>query len=92
MFDHRCRIIGTAQLGDPAADVLLSGVAPLLLLSRVEDPEVGRCIAAGAGHPLPVTVVGCQVVVEQLRRKVSLSPSPVYEREFGIICYPQMVN
>ncbi len=56
-----------------------SGSNLRLCSDRVEDPEVGSCVGAGAGDPLPITDVLGDVAVDEERPEVPLTFAPVDE-------------
>ena len=64
--------------GTHSADVGPVGVELLALRHRVEHPEVGRGVAAGAGHPLPVELVLRHVAVHQPLHEVRGAALPAH--------------
>jgi len=76
---HRGGIGGSTQLGHPPSDVLHFGIEFYGLDFRIEEAEIGGGVASAAGGPLPVAVVGGEVIVEQLLRKIAFAPEPVVQ-------------
>src|SRR3954462_6452966 len=72
-----------AQLRHPAAHVVAVGVELAALRHRVEDPEVGRGVRAGAGHPLPAVVVGGDVPVDEVVEEVPGPDRPPHVEVLG---------
>lgn len=72
-------VITGGQFGDVFADKLTGAVKFLGLRDGVEYPEPGLRIATGGGRPLPATIIGTQVKIDQFLRKVALTPAPIYQ-------------
>ena len=83
MFYHGGRVVAEFSLRDPFIDVCHIGIELFGLFDGVEDPEIGCRIAARTGSPLPVTVIGRQLVVEELFREICFAPPPVDQQVFA---------
>ena len=71
------------QFRQPLANKAAIRVAFLGLADRVEYAEVGRGIGAGRGAPLPASVVGSQITVNQVLHEPALAFAPVDQQVLG---------
>ena len=73
------RFAGQAgQFRDPAVDIEALRVEPLTLCHRIEYPEIGRGIGAGAGNPLPAGGVHIQVGIDKRVLEPGHAVAPVH--------------
>ena len=71
------------QLGHIAPDEFPERIEFFGLGHRIEYPEPRLCITAGRRRPLPATVVGRQVIVNQAVGKPLLAGAPIDAKVFG---------
>src|SRR5262245_46518031 len=74
-MDHLAR--QARQLRYPAPHVIAVGIELLALQDRVEHPEMGRSIGAGACDPLPVGRIAAGVGIDQRIPKPLFALAPV---------------
>jgi len=83
MIDHRFGIFRSSVFRNPSLHIGKVGVKFLQLLHGIEDPEIRGSIASGAGGPLPVPIVGGELVIDQFTGKISFSHTPVNQQMFA---------
>lgn len=71
------------ELWDPAFDVFSGGIVAGGLGPWVLNAEVGCCVCAGAGGPLPAAVVCGDLAVCEVLHEVGLAELPVDVEVFG---------
>ena len=72
------RIIGQrCQLGKIATNKFTLRVEFFTLADGVENSEIGLCIATTGTGPLPTTIVGGQIKVDQMLGEILFAPAPV---------------
>ena len=71
------------QLWYKVSDVVAVWVAFFALAERVEDSEVRLWVGAGAGAPLPASVVTGKVLIDKVEREMAFAVAPIVEEMFG---------
>ncbi|MNP51290.1 hypothetical protein D3C76_1455960 [compost metagenome] len=65
------------QLGQPFTDKSALRIKTFALSGRVKDAEIRRGIGTGRSGPLPATVVGSQIAIQQLGHEILFTGAPV---------------
>src|SRR6188472_1253020 len=82
IFNHKMRLMNlfrgyTGKFLDIASNVGSVRVKLFALQSRIENPITPHGIGTGRGTPLPISVVGGHIRIEQLTHEVPLAALPV---------------
>jgi len=67
----------TVELGQPSTHIITLRVRLLALQHRVEDTEIGSGISAGAGRPLPTSIIGRRIAVYKVLHEITFTPAPI---------------
>lgn len=77
VLHYRLGIGIRSKFGYPFFDIVQLFVKPIRLNSWIKNPEIRCRIATWTRCPLPISIVGGQIIVIQLLRKISFTPTPI---------------
>jgi hypothetical protein len=83
MFYYWGWIFQAVKLGYPFPYVFALRVKLFGLERRTEHPEIRSGVSTRTGCPLPASIIGGQIVVEELPGKIGFAPAPVDEQVLG---------